>query len=289
MAGYNSPVRFTKMHGLGNDYVYVDLFAERPPGDRSALARAVSDRHTGIGADGLILIAPPENARNDARMEMYNADGSRGDMCGNGIRCVGKYLYERRGLRKDLLRVETDAGLKTLQIHTNDGAVREVSVDMGVAVWDPARIPVASDKPRFVDEEIRHPYGTVRATCVSMGNPHCVVFCEAQPADDQVRTVGPVLERHPLFPKRANVGFAHVVSPRDIVLRVWERGSGETLACGTGACAAAAAANETGRAGRNVTVRLRGGDLRIERRPDDRIIMTGPAVEVFTGDWPLPA
>jgi diaminopimelate epimerase len=255
-------VRMTKMHGIGNDYVYVDC-RERDVEDPPRLARAVARRHHGIGSDGLILVRPSDGA--DCRMEMYNADGSRGEMCGNGIRCVAKYVHDR-GLAANPIRIDTDDGVKTLTLELDAaGRVRGATVDMGVPVLDGPRIPV---------------------TCVSMGNPHCVVFVPDVATLDLPR-LGPAFEHHPFFPKRVNTEFVALRSRSVLDFRVWERGSGETMACGTGACAALVAGVLTGRTDRRATIHLRGGDLAIEWRADDHVLMTGAAAEVFTADVDL--
>ncbi len=273
-------LRFTKMHGLGNDYVYVDAFA-KSVGDPAALARRVSPRHTGIGSDGLILICPSGAA--DCRMEMYNADGSRGQMCGNGIRCVGKYAYDHGLARRNPMRIETDAGIKELQLELHGDRVASVTVDMGEPILDGPLIPVAAEG-RVIDAPLAVGGQTWRVTCVSMGNPHCVVFVD-DVAPLAVASIGPQFEAHAFFPKRVNIEFIQVVSPRELRMRVWERGSGETEACGTGACAALVAAVLNGKSERRVTVRLRGGDLAIEwRATDGHVMMTGPATEVFSGE-----
>jgi diaminopimelate epimerase len=270
---------FTKMHGISNDYVYVNAFSTAVP-DPPAVAQKVSDRRTGIGGDGLILICPSDSAH--ARMEMYNADGSRGEMCGNGIRCVGKFVYEHGLAKANPLRIETDAGLKVLFLELSGNKVTRVTVDMGEPILDGPRIPVAAvgqviAQPLEVDGKSYH------VTCVSMGNPHCVTFVDAvEPLE--LEKIGPKFEHHPFFPKRVNTEFIQVVSFTELNMRVWERGSGETWACGTGACAAAVAAALNKKAGRRVTIHLRGGDLEIEwREEDNHVYMTGPAEEVFEG------
>ncbi len=273
-------LRFTKMHGIGNDYVYVDCFAQTVAAP-AQLSRRVSPRRTGIGADGVILICPSSVA--DVRMEMYNADGSRGEMCGNGIRCVGKYVYEHGLARRDTLRVETDAGVKTLHLQTRGERVSAVTVDMGEPVLDGPRIPVAAEG-QVVNVPLEIAGETYCITCVSMGNPHCVVFV---PRVDAVALaeVGPRFEHHPFFPNRVNTEFVEVLTRRELRMRVWERGSGETAACGTGACAVLVAAVLTDRAERRATVRLVGGDLELEwSAGDDHVLMTGPAEEVFSGE-----
>ncbi|MFI5366164.1 MAG: diaminopimelate epimerase [Candidatus Binatia bacterium] len=273
-------LRFTKMHGTGNDYVYVDCFAQSVA-DPAAVARLVSPRRTGVGSDGLILICPSQTA--DCRMEMYNADGSRGEMCGNGIRCVGKYVSDHGLVRKDTLRVETDAGAKVLQLHRDGGRVRSVTVDMGEPVLDGPRIPVAAEG-RVVNAPLQVAGQTYHVTCVSMGNPHCVVFVD-DVENLPLAEIGPRFEHHPFFPKRVNTEFIRVISERELRMRVWERGSGETAACGTGACAALVATVLNGKTQRRAVVHLNGGDLDIEwQAADNHVMMTGAAVEVFSGE-----
>jgi diaminopimelate epimerase len=274
-------IPFVKMHGAGNDYVYVNGF-ELTLADPAAVARAVSPRRKGIGSDGLILIQPSTIA--GVRMEMYNADGSRGEMCGNGIRCVGKYAFENGLTRDNPLRIETDAGIKTLELDVADGEVRSVNVDMGEPILDPARIPARFEGSQVVDAPLALDGETCRITCLSMGNPHCVLFLSEIAALD-LETIGPRFERHERFPKRVNTEFVRVLGRAEVNMRVWERGSGETAACGTGACAALVAAVLTGRAERRATLRLNGGELDIEwRAADDHVYMTGPAEEAFRGE-----
>ena len=274
-------MKFTKMHGTGNDYIYVNGFEEKLENPSEAAVK-LSDRRFGIGSDGLILILPSDVA--DCRMEMFNADGSIGKMCGNGIRCVAKYVYDRGLVKKDVLRVETRSGVKTLQLRVEDGKVASVRVNMGQPELDPEKIPVLFSNDRMVDEEVYTPSGNVwRVTCVSMGNPHAVIF-----VDDveglNLPAIGPEMEKHAMFPERANIEFAQVTGPHEVQMRVWERGSGETLACGTGACACAVASVLTGKADRDVTVHLRGGDLHVFWDPDtDDVYMEGPAAFVFDG------
>lgn len=278
-------MRFTKMEGLGNDYVYVDGFRETVA-DPVAVARRVSDRRFGIGSDGLILIQPSETA--DFRMEMYNADGSRGEMCGNGIRCVAKYVYDHGIAKKTTLVGDTDAGQKILDVTLgDDGTVREVRVDMGVPILERGKIPMLGDPGTVIAEPIHVQDHTLRITAVSMGNPHAVTFV-ADTEKELVHVIGPAVETSPLFPNRVNVEFVHVVSETELIQRTWERGSGETFACGTGACAVAVAAQLNGLAGPDVTIHLRGGDLRIEWAGEGQpVFMTGPAVEVFRGEIEL--
>ena len=271
---------FVKMHGIGNDYVYVDCFAHRVA-DPVALARRVSPRRTGIGSDGLILICPSEVA--DCRMEMYNADGSRGEMCGNGIRGFAKYVLDAGLVRANPLRVETDAGIKTLQLELRHGRVERVTVDMGAPILDGPHIPVAAEG-RVIDAPLEVAGQTYRVTCVSVGNPHCVVFLP-EVEDLDLAQIGPQFEHHAFFPRRVNTEFVRVDGPTSLRMRVWERGSGETAACGTGACAALVAAVLTGRADRRATLHLNGGDLQIEwRAEDDHMYRTGSAEEAFRGE-----
>jgi diaminopimelate epimerase len=275
-------MRFAKMHGAGNDYVFVDLFEERVA-DAPALARAVSDRHKGIGSDGLILLAPSRVA--DVAMAMYNADGSRAQMCGNGIRCLAKLAWERGRTRSNPMRVETDAGVRTVELLFEGGKVRGAEVDMGAPVLDPALIPVRLPGPRVVDHPVEVLDRTLRITCVSMGNPHAVVFVDDVAAFDVAR-FGPVLETHPLFPERTNAEFVEVLAPGAVRQRTWERGAGETQACGTGACAVCVAGALTGRTGPEIRCELPGGELRLEWDGSGSVRMRGDAVLVFTGEWP---
>lgn len=277
-------MRFTKMHGIGNDYVYVNCFAEPLPRDPAALSRAVSDRHTGIGSDGLILICPSTQA--DARMSMYNADGSESEMCGNGIRCVAKYLYDHAVVRKPELTIETGRGVLTLELQVQDGTVRQVRVDMGEPILESARIPTTLPGNPPVNVPLDLSDVALRVTCVSMGNPHCVTFVDAA-TDALVHGAGPRVERHEVFPRRTNVEFVEVRSPDEVRMRVWERGSGETQACGTGACAVAVAGVLAGRTRRRLVAHLPGGTLQLHwSETNNHVYMTGPAVEVFSGDWP---
>jgi diaminopimelate epimerase len=272
-------IPFVKMHGIGNDYVYIDGF-ESKVADPAALARRISPRRTGIGSDGVILVQPSSTA--DCRMEMYNADGSRGTMCGNGIRCVAKYAFESGLARANPMRIDTDAGVKVVQMKLKDGRVVEARVDMGPPILDGPRIPVAAEG-RVIDAPLQVGGTTYRVTCVSMGNPHCVVFVP-DVADLDLERIGPLFEHHAFFPNRVNTEFVQVLSSERLRMRVWERGSGETAACGTGACAVLVAAALTQRSDRQATVHLNGGDLRIEWAEDDHVYMTGPAEEVFRGE-----
>ncbi|MGQ9761138.1 MAG: diaminopimelate epimerase [Thermogutta sp.] len=276
-------MQFTKMHGIGNDYVFVDCFQQSLPEAPEALAPKIADRHFGVGGDGLILILPSQVA--DARMRIFNADGSEAEMCGNGVRCVAKYVYEHGIARKNPLKIETGRGLLTLHLELTNGLVQRVSVDMGEPILEPARIPVQLNGNAVIEHPLTIGDLAFAITCVSMGNPHCVLFLP-QVDGDLVTRIGPQLEKHPLFPNRTNVEFVQVVSPSEVRMRVWERGSGETLACGTGACAVCVAGALTNRLERAVMVHLLGGDLQIEWESNGHVLMTGPAEEVFTGNWP---
>jgi diaminopimelate epimerase len=276
-------MRFTKMHGLGNDYVYVDAFRQLAPVDPATLAVAISDRHFGVGSDGLIVIMPSERA--DARMRMFNADGSEGEMCGNGVRCVAKYLFDHGLARKSRITVETGRGVLSLDVEIVDGKARRVKVDMGAPLLSAAEIPtlLAGDPP--IEVPITIDDRTLAVTAVSMGNPHAVIF-----VNDLIgwplELLGPRLEHHPTFPRRVNVHIAQVLGRDEVRMRTWERGSGITLACGTGACAVCVAGVLTGRTDRHILTHLPGGDLELEwPDPASSVFMTGPATEVFTGEW----
>jgi diaminopimelate epimerase len=274
-------MRFTKMQGAGNDYVYVDCFAQKPPADPAALAKKIADRHFGVGGDGLILICPSETA--DARMRMFNADGSEAEMCGNGVRCVAKYVYDHGIAKKPTLTIETGRGVLTLEVEVHAGKVHQVRVDMGEPILDAGKIPTTLPGNPPIDVTL--PGYDFKATCVSMGNPHCVIFVKAI-TDQHVHGIGPRIEKDALFPRRTNVEFVAVNRPDDVTFRVWERGSGETLACGTGACAVAVAGVLTGRTQRKITAHLLGGDLQLLwSETDNHVYMSGPAVEVFSGEW----
>ena len=273
-------MKFTKMHGLGNDYVYVNCFEEKidnPP----AVARFVSDRHFGIGSDGLIMINPSQKA--DFEMEMYNADGSRGEMCGNGIRCVAKYVYDYGLTDKTQISVETLGGIKYLDLTVEDGKVSLVKVDMGKPELKADLIPILSEREQVIDEPIEVDGKEYHMTGVSMGNPHAVIYVDDVKGLDLEKT-GPKFENHERFPKRINTEFVHCIDRQTVEMRVWERGSGETLACGTGACAVAVSSILNNLTDTQVTVKLLGGDLQIEwDREKDRVFMTGPATVVFDG------
>ena len=279
-------MKFTKMHGCGNDYVYVNCFEEQVD-NPSEVAIRVSDRHFGIGSDGLILIKPSEKA--DCEMDIYNADGSRAKMCGNGIRCVAKYVYDNGIVPKTRMKIDTQSGIKILDLTVENGKTKTVRVNMGPAELTAAKVPVLSEKERAIDEPIVIDGKEYRFTAVSMGNPHAVVFM-----DDvdhlKIEEIGPKFEKNAIFPEQVNTEFIRVLSDDTIQMRVWERGSGETLACGTGSCAAAVASilNKKVRDDVPVTVKLRGGDLTIEwDQKENRVYMTGPAETVFTGQIDL--
>jgi len=275
-------MRFTKMHGAGNDYVYVNAFEERLDADIAQLARTISDRHTGVGGDGLILIGPSEQA--DARMRMYNADGSESEMCGNGVRCVAKYVYDHGIARKPELKIETGRGVLTLQVFPENGLVQQVRVNMGPPILNAEQIPTTLPGNPPVSVPLEVAGRTLSVTAVSMGNPHCVTFVD-EITDELVLQIGPQVERHPAFPRRVNVEFVQILSRSEVRMRVWERGSGETMACGTGACAVLVAAVLNGLTDRKVLCHLPGGDLTLEWAESGEVFMTGPAVEVFSGDW----
>ena len=283
-------LKFTKMHGIGNDYIYIftgDLSPEGEPewcGDQEAvgaIARLLSDRHFGIGSDGLVLMRPSSSA--DIMMDMYNSDGSRGMMCGNAIRCVARYVYERGHVVKKDMIIETLSGIKALELTIADGKVSSVTVDMGKPEFSPAAIPVSFPGDRMINQAIEVAGQVWQATAVSMGNPHAVVFVD-DPEALELEKIGPDFENHSLFPQRINTEFVQVLGPKHLRMRVWERGSGETMACGTGSCASLAAASVNGLCEREAVVTLNGGDLHIRwHEMNDHIYMTGPASFVFDG------
>ena len=278
-------MKFTKMHGAGNDYVSVDCFREELPKDLPGLARQMSHRHFGIGADGLILIHPSELA--DARMQMFNADGSESEMCGNGIRCVAKFVHDHGIAVKPSLTIETGAGVLDIKLNVGDDRkVDTVTVDMGKPELEAAKIPTTlAESGNIVDLEVEFAGQSFHATCVSMGNPHCILFVE-KATDELVLGLGPKIETDARFPKRTNIEFVEVVSPTEVRQRTWERGSGETWACGTGASAVCVAGVLTGRTERKILNHLLGGDLRLQWcDTTGHVLMTGPAEEVFHGEW----
>lgn len=268
------------MHGIGNDYIYINCLDGMPFDDVKQAAITLSDRHFGVGGDGIVLILPSEHA--DYRMRMFNADGSESQMCGNAVRCVGKYLFDKRITDKNPIRLETLAGTIILHLSINDNSVSSVRVDMGEPILEAVRIPAIYNKTQIIDELIEFSGKQFKATCVSMGNPHIVLFVD-EITDELVHGLGPKIEHHEMFPQRTNVEFAKVIDKNNLVMRVWERGSGETLACGTGACACAVASAITGRTEKAVTVKLIGGDLQIEWAKDNHVFKTGPASFVFEG------
>lgn len=275
-------LKFTKMQGCGNDYVYISTF-DQTVEDMSAVAKKLSDRHFGIGGDGVIFVCPSEIA--DGKMRMFNEDGSEGKMCGNGVRCVAKFLYDHGLARKETLTVETLSGIKTIALTIEDGNVIGATVDMGKAETKPSKIPVLLDGEEIIDHPVTIGDIEYRISCVSMGNPHCVVFVE-NVRDFPLDRIGPLFERNPLFPESVNTEFIRVIDRTHLEMRVWERGSGETLACGTGACASVVAAAKNGLCDKNtpITVTLLGGDLHITYS-DDTVTMEGPAQTVFEGIW----
>lgn len=274
-------MKFTKMHGIGNDYIYFDCTKEeiKNPED---IAIKLSDRHFGVGGDGIILIMKSKIA--DFRMRMFNADGSEGKMCGNGSRCIGKFVYEKGLTNKKEVTIETLSGIKILGLEVKDGNVVSVKVNMGEAVTNPEKIPVLFDKDIVINENLKVCYKDYKVTCVSMGNPHCIIFTKEIASLDLTK-LGPYFENHEKFPEKINTEFVEVIDDKTLKMRVWERGSGETLACGTGACAVTVAAVLNGycRKDEDVTVKLLGGDLKIKYQSDGLVYMTGPAEFVFEG------
>ena len=279
-------MHFIKMHGIGNDYIYVDEFLYKAPADIGDAARLASDRHTGIGGDGLILIQPSQIA--DCKMRMFNADGSEGRMCGNAIRCIARYMLERHPeiCPGDTVRIETLSGIKIVMAQRDaEGKPSMLRADMGAPGLSPESIPVLTATPQDLSIEV--PGFSGSGVCVSMGSPHIVFFIDSDPSELDIAHIGPAIESHSLFPERVNVEFVQMQPDGSLKMRVWERGSGETMACGTGACATAVAAMLKGRTPqRTATVHLRGGDLIIEWNPNNnRVYMTGPAALVFEGEW----
>jgi diaminopimelate epimerase len=277
-------IPFTKMHGTGNDYIYVNAISQ-PIDKPEKLSVVMSDRHFGVGSDGLILILPSD--KGDFRMRMFNADGSEAEMCGNGIRCFAKYVYDRGLTDKTSLDIETGAGMKNIELTVEHGNAVKARVNMGTPCLERNEIPMTGGPGRVIDEPLTLHDGTVvRITAVSVGNPHAVIFVD-DTKNFPVEKYGPEIEHSPLFPRRTNVEFVTVLGNNEVVQRTWERGSGETLACGTGASAVCVAGVLTGRTGRKIISHLAGGDLELEWRDEDgQLWMTGPAVEVFSGVWP---
>ena len=273
-------LNFTKMQGLGNDYVYIDATKENIE-NPSELSKYISDRHFGVGSDGLILICPSDKA--DFRMRMFNSDGSEAEMCGNGIRCVGKFVYDKKLIDKTLVTIETKAGIKTLKLNIKNKEVDTVRVDMGTPILESEKIPVITDEKIVQNLKLNALDKSFNFTCVSMGNPHAVTIVD-NVSDFDVKKYGSILEINEVFPNKTNVEFVEIKDPENIKMRVWERGAGETLACGTGACASAVACNLNGLTKRSVNVELLGGNLNIELDEDNHVYMTGPAVTVFEGE-----
>ena len=273
-------IRFTKMHGIGNDYIYINCL-EKMPADLPQLAVEMSDRHFGVGGDGIVLIRPSEVA--DFKMRMFNNDGSEARMCGTASRCIARYLHDNHLTPNNVINLETLSGIKVLSLNLDtDNEVESVTVDMGEPILNPSKIPADFPGEMMVEQKIHTTHGDMVVTAVSMGNPHCVIFVdkiENVPFD----TLGPELEKHPVWPDRANIEFVEIISDTEVRMRVWERGTGETLACGTGACATAVASAITGRTGRDITVHLRGGDLNIKWGEANHVYMTGSATKVFDG------
>lgn len=275
-------ISFTKMHGIGNDYIYINCM-ESVPDRLPELAEEMSDRHFGVGGDGIVLICPSDKA--DFRMRMFNNDGSEARMCGNASRCIAKYVHDHKLTDKTCISLETLSGIKVLSLNMSpSGEVESVTVDMGEPELNAGLVPVRSTAEKMVEEPVDTSCGEVRVTAVSMGNPHGVVFVD-RIEDVPFETLGPELEKHSMWPDRANIEFLQIISPSEARMRVWERGTGETLACGTGACASAVAAALTGRCGREVTIHLRGGDLYIRWANNGHVMMTGGATEVFEGNY----
>ena len=279
-----SLIKFTKMQGLGNDYIYVDT-ADYHFSNPSAVAQFVSDRHLGVGGDGLVLIERSTLA--DFAMRIFNADGSEAEMCGNAIRCVGKYVYERELTRKNTLTIATKSGIKVLELDIKDHKVQSVRVDMGEPLLEPRLIPTTLAGERIINEPLQVEQHQLRVTCVSMGNPHAVFFVP-EITDELVLGLGPKIENHPAFPKRTNVEFVKVIHQSALEMRVWERGSGETLACGTGACAVLVAASLNQLTARKALIKLRGGVLQVAWEANNHVFKDGPAVTVFDGEIYIP-
>lgn len=287
-------MRFTKMHGIGNDYVYVDCFQEPMPSDPAALATRIADRHFGVGGDGMILICPSKVAA--AQMRMFNADGSESEMCGNGVRCVAKYVYDHGISRDKHLKIETGRGVLSFDLEVKGNQVQRVRVGMGDPILEASKIPTTLAGERIVDLPLTGEIAAAtlplvelagldpRMTCVSMGNPHVMLYCR-DVSKVPLETVGPVIETLPIFPKRINVHLVQVHSKDEVTMRTWERGSGITLACGTGASAVCVAGVLTGRSARKILAHLPGGDLTLEWSEEGPVYMTGPATEVFSGEW----
>ncbi|HUU50876.1 MAG TPA: diaminopimelate epimerase [Nitrospinota bacterium] len=276
-------MRFTKMHGIGNSYIYINCFNEEVK-NPSALAREISDKNFGVGSDGLVLIIPSDKA--DFKMRIFNADGSEAEMCGNGIRCLGKYVYDHKMTNKEKITVETLSGIKTLDLYIGDGKVGKVRVNMGCPTLERGDIPMKGQEGRVINEELEVDDKTFNITCVSMGNPHCVIYVD-DVRSFPVEKYGPLIETSTLFPNRTNVEFVQMINSKEVEIKTWERGSGETLACGTGASAVTVAGVLNHKTERILLTHLKGGDLEIEWKEDNSVYMKGPAREIFTGEWNL--
>lgn len=277
-------IKFTKMHGLGNDYIYIDCYSKEVNlGDVSHLAKIMSDRHFGVGSDGIILICKSDSA--DFKMRMFNFDGSEAEMCGNGIRCVGKFVYEKGLINKDIVEIETLAGIKILKLNIENGKVKTVRVDMGNPILEAEKIPVIYNRTPVQGLKLKALDRDFEFTCISMGNPHAITLIDDIEKFD-IKKYGPILENDKIFPNRSNIEFIKVVDKENVKMRVWERGAGETLACGTGACATAVACSINGFTNRKVNIELLGGKLEVEWDKDtNHVFMTGPATTVFEGEF----
>lgn len=275
-------LKFVKMHGTGNDYIYIDMTTNYYKFDPADLSRKISDRHTGVGSDGLILVYDTKTDSADFKMRIFNPDGSEAEMCGNGIRAFARYVHEHRLTNKKMLQIETGAGIKRVELVFKAGRIWGAKVDMGEPILEGKKIPVTVDKNPVANEEISVEDKNFRFTAVSMGNPHCVIFAD-ELTDELVKGIGPKIENHSLFPKRINVEFVKILDGGNVEMRVWERGVGETMACGTGAGAAAVACALNGKTGKRVNVKVLGGELQIEWAANNHVYMTGPAEEVFEG------
>lgn len=274
--------RFVKMQGLGNDYIYVDCMKEKIE-NPAEVSKKISDRHFGVGSDGLILVGKSEIA--DYTMNIYNADGSQAEMCGNGIRCVGKFLHDEGYVKSNSVDIETLAGIKHLDLIIENGVCVGASVDMGEPILTPEKVPVVFDGDKMINEPVTVKGKTYNVTAISMGNPHAIIFQDEKVEDMDLEAIGPFFESHEIFPARTNTEFVNVIDRKTLRMRVWERGSAETMACGTGASAVAIAGILNGHCDRQVTVKLNGGDLKITWRDDNHVIMEGPAVRVCTGEY----
>ncbi len=278
-------MKFTKMHGIGNDYVYVNCFEEKVD-DPEKLAVTISDRHYGVGSDGLILIKAGDKTA--FRMDMYNADGSYSEMCGNGLRCVAKYLYDTRMTHETLFDIETGAGILKVQIFPKEGQADLIEINMGQPILEAKDIPMTQFSGRVINENIEVLDRIFRFTAVSMGNPHCIIFLDEDLHSFPVEQYGKVIEHHSIFPNRVNVEFVNVISPQEVIQRTWERGSGETLACGTGAAAVQVAGVLNNLTEKAILNHLKGGDLHLKWDEEDHVYLKGPATKVFEGQYTLP-